>query len=246
MAEPQRAPNKAVAPTDAGDAAELIVREARSISGHLGRLVEIQVDALDELGRLGLRQTAVGQALERGIDNSDLGWLVSYGLRRRLDEALRRRGAEAHTRTPTLAVGFFDLTGFTEAAGRLREDELGELLARFESLVWDEVTEAGGQVVKLIGDEAMLVCPSADAAADAAVDIVGATAKRGLPAVRAGLALGPLLARAGDYFGAAVNVAARLVDHADIGAVIVDERLQAALGDGFALEPLPPRSLKGI
>jgi adenylate cyclase len=91
-----------------------------------------------------------------------------------------------------------------------------------------------------------LVCPSADAAAEAALEIVGETAKSDLPAARAGLALGPLLARAGDYFGPAVNLAARLVERAEAGMVIVDERLKVALGDYFALEPLERRSLKGI
>jgi adenylate cyclase len=227
-------------------AVELMVREARSISGHLGRIVEIQVETLGELGRLGLRQRAVAQALERGFEQSDLGWLLFYGLRRRLDEALRRRAASEDVQKPMLAVGFIDLAGFTETAQRLPEEELGQMLARFESLTWDVVTEAGGQVVKLIGDEAMLVCPSADAAAEAALEIVGETAKSDLPAARAGLALGPLLARAGDYFGPAVNLAARLVERAEAGMVIVDERLKVALGDYFALEPLERRSLKGI
>ena len=128
----------------------------------------------------------------------------------------------------------------------LREDELARVLARFESLAWDVVTEAQGQVVKLIGDEAMLVCPSARDAAAAALEIVGATAKRGLPPARAGLALGPLLARSGDYFGRAVNLASRLVDHADAGTVVIDERFKAALGDGFALESLGRPPIKGL
>jgi adenylate cyclase len=227
-------------------AVELLVREARSVSGHLGRIVEIQVEALGEFGRLGLRQVALAQALERGIEKSDLGWVLFYGLRRRLDEALRRRAATEDARRPILAVGFVDLSGFTETAGRLQEEELGEMLARFESLVWDVVTEAGGQVVKLIGDEAMLVCPSADAAAQATLEVIDATAESDLPSARAGLALGPLLARAGDYFGPAVNLAARLVDRADTGAVVVDERVKDTLHDGFALEPLAPQALKGI
>jgi adenylate cyclase len=227
-------------------AVDLMVRGARSVSGHLGRIVEIQVDTLGELGRLGLRQGAIAGALERGIEHSDYGWLLFYALRRRLDEALRRRAATEDAQKPMLAVGFIDLAGFTETAGRLPEEGLGQMLARFESLTWDVVTEAGGQVVKLIGDEAMLVCPSADAASEAALEVVAGTAKADLPAARAGLALGPLLARAGDYFGPAVNMAARLVERAEAGMVIVDGRIKAALGDDFALEPLDRQSFKGI
>jgi hypothetical protein len=52
------------------EAVELMVREARNVSGHLGRIVEIQVETLGDLGRLGLRQGAAAQALERGIEHS--------------------------------------------------------------------------------------------------------------------------------------------------------------------------------
>lgn len=92
----------------------------------------------------------------------------------------------------------------------------------------------------------MLVCPSADAALEAALEIVSETVESELPTARAGLALGPLLARAGDYFGSAVNLASRLVERAEPGTVLVDERLKAALGDGFALEQLGRQPLKGI
>jgi class 3 adenylate cyclase len=231
---------------DRGQAVELMVREAQSVSGHLGRIVEIQVETLRDLGKLGLRQGAVAQALERGIEHSDLGWLLFYGLRRRLDEALRRRAAAQEGDRPELAVGFVDLVGFTEASTRLGENELGAILARFESLAWDIVTEAGGQVVKLIGDEAMFVCPSAGEAARAALQIVGATSQHNLPAARAGIALGPVLARGGDYFGLPVNLASRLVDRADSGAVAVDEHLKDALTDGFTLEPMGSQRLKGL
>jgi adenylate cyclase len=64
--------------------------------------------------------------------------------------------------------------------------------------------------------------------------------------VAAGLALGALLARAGDYFGPAVNLAARLVEHAEAGMVIVDERLKVALGGDFTIEPIDRQSFTGI
>jgi SAM-dependent methyltransferase len=71
------------------EAIELIVREARNVSGHLGRIVEIEIETLRDLGRLGLRQGALAQAFERGIEHSDYGWLLFYAFRRRLDEAFR-------------------------------------------------------------------------------------------------------------------------------------------------------------
>jgi adenylate cyclase len=227
-------------------AVDLMVREARSVAAHLARIAEIEVDALGELARLGVRHTALEQARERGLEDSDLGWLLFYALRRRLDEALRRRSTTEVEEHPVLAVGFVDLVDFTRTSGGLDEGGLGHMLSRFESLAWDAVTEAGGRLVKLIGDEAMLVCPTAAEAARAALEIVEATGGNDLPVARAGLAMGPLLARGGDYFGLPVNLASRLVDRADPGTVVVDERFKAALTDGFAFEPLAGRPLKGI
>jgi class 3 adenylate cyclase len=43
-----------------------------------------------------------------------------------------------------------------------------------------------------------------------------------------------------------VNLASRLVDRAEAGTVVVDERFKAALGSAFALEPLGRQPLKGI
>jgi adenylate cyclase len=227
-------------------AVDLMVREARNVGAHLARIAEIEADALSELARQGIRQAALEQTFERGLEHSDLGWLIFYALRRRLDEALRRRATTELEAQPVLAVGFVDLVDFTQTSRRLDQEGLGQLLSRFESLAWDAVTEAGGRLIKLIGDEAMLVCPTAAQAAEAVLEIVEASAGSELPLARAGLAMGPLVMRGGDYFGPTVNLASRLVDHADPGTVVVDERFRAALTDGFALEPLARRPLRGI
>jgi adenylate cyclase len=78
------------------------------------------------------------------------------------------------------------------------------------------------------------------------VQIVGPTSQRELASARAGLALGSVLARGGDYFGLPVNVASRLVDRADSGAVAADEHLKEALMDGFTLEPMGSQRLKAL
>lgn len=69
-----------------------------------------------------------------------------------------------------------------------------------------------------------------------------------LPSARAGLALGPVLARGGDYFGRAVNLASRLVDVAAPETVLADNRFAEAIADNAALdaEPQGHKQLKGI
>ena len=230
------------------EAIELMVREARAISAYLTRIGEIQVDTLLELQAHGLREQAITDAFEHGIADSELGWLLFYGLRRRLDETLRRRATSEPGEQEEVAVGFVDMVDFTRTSGSLDADEFGRLLNGFESLVWDIVTEAGGQVVKLIGDEAMFVCPSAAQAAEAAVQVISASGRSEIPPSRGGLAAGLVLHRYGDYFGRAVNTASRLVDRAEPGTVLVDEALREGLNSdaGFQLHDRGTERLKGI
>jgi adenylate cyclase len=230
------------------EAIDLLVREARAVSAYLTRISEIQVDALFYLREYGLRGQAIADAFEHGLQDSDLGWLLMYGLRRRLDDTLRRRATSTPGDQPILAVGFVDLVDFTGTSGGLDVEAFGHLLNSFESLVWDVVTEAGGQVVKLIGDEAMFVCPSAPEAARAALDVIEASGRADLPPSRGGLAIGPLLLRGGDYFGPAVNLASRLVDQAQPRTVVVDEAFRDELDSSgeLRLQELGRLRLKGI
>ncbi len=229
-------------------ALEAIVREARMVSAHLTRISEIEADAMAEMRALGLRGRVLDDVLQRGLERSDMAWLLLYGLRRRLDETLRRRLTLEVGDHPTLAVGFVDLVGFTRTSGSLPNDEFARLLSRFESLASDIVTEAGGRVVKLIGDEAMFVSPTPRGGVRGALELVAACEASGLPAARAGLALGPVLARGGDYFGRAVNLASRLVDGAPAGTVLADDQLVVAISHDstVAVRPQGRIPLKGF
>jgi class 3 adenylate cyclase len=57
-------------------------------------------------------------------------------------------------------------------------------------LASDITTEAGGRVVKLIGNEAMLVFPTAEGAAQGAIELVDARSSLGEDMPRHGLAVG--------------------------------------------------------
>jgi adenylate cyclase len=229
-------------------ALEAIVREARMVSSHMTRIAEIEVESMAEVGALGLRERVLAEASQRGVEHSDLGWVLLYAFRRRLEEGLRRRATVEAGEQPTLAVGFVDLVDFSGTSASMPTDELGRMLARFEGLASDIITEAGGRVVKLIGDEAMLIFPTPDEAAQGAIELVDACAPSELPSARAGLSLGPLLARGGDYFGRAVNLASRLVDVAPPDTVLADRRFAEAIADNpaLAIEPHGHRRLKGL
>lgn len=233
-------------------AVELIVREARILSAYMASLAEVETEAIPALAALGLRNGMIADAFEHGLQHSDLEWLITYGFRRQLQAAMGRRHPGAPTEDdaahPTLGVGFIDLVDFTGLSDRLDADELDPILAAFETVVFDTVTELNGRVVKLIGDEAMFICPTASDAARAALSVVSDCAAGDGPAARAGIAYGPLLRRNGDYFGRAVNLASRLVGTAPGGTVLVDSGIRDGVDAAPGLRVRGPATydLKGL
>jgi adenylate cyclase len=232
-------------------ALELMLHEVRIVGASLANLAEIELETIGVLSALGLRSRLLAQAIDVGLENSDFGWLILYALRRQLAGVLHRHAPSSEAAgqpRETLAVGFVDLVGFTSLTHQLEARELGQMIGRFESLAFDVVTEAGGRVIKLIGDEAMLVCPQATQAVQASLEILEKTSAANVPPARAGVAFGQVLPQGGDYFGGPVNLASRIVDRAPPDVVIVDEQAASSIrgSDGVVLERLPRTSLKGI
>jgi class 3 adenylate cyclase len=143
-------------------------------------------------------------------------------------------------------VGFADLSGFTALTQALTPAELSELLNEFGATTSDVVHAGGGRIVKFIGDAVMWVHADPARLAQAALDLVDHPRAReaGLQ-VRAGLGYGEILAMGGDYFGNAVNLAARLVAAAAPGQILVPADVYERLPDWPAVvqEPL---QLKGF
>ena len=143
-------------------------------------------------------------------------------------------------------VGFADLSGFTALTQMLAPAELSTMLTEFGNTASDVVHADGGRVVKFLGDAVMWVSSNPERLARAAIDLVDHPRAReaGLQ-VRAGLGYGPILAINGDYFGNAVNLAARLVAAAAPGQILAAAELHDELPDwpAIAQEPL---QLKGF
>jgi class 3 adenylate cyclase len=148
--------------------------------------------------------------------------------------------------TVLCGVGFADLSGFTALTQTLTPAELSAMLSEFGDTVSDVVHADGGRVVKFLGDAVMWVSPKPERLAKAALDLVDHPRAReaGLQ-VRAGLGYGPILTLSGDYFGNAVNLAARLVAAAAPGQILASEEVHEQLPRWPAVvqEPL---QLKGF
>ena len=145
--------------------------------------------------------------------------------------------------TTELFVGFADLVGFTTLGNQLDAHQVDVLLRAFEARAHDAASGSTTRLVKLIGDEAMFVAGSADAALAIASALLDDPA---LPPMRVGIAAGEVVARAGDVFGPPVNLAARLVATASAGEILVDGGTAAAFGSMTSVRSTGPRSLPGF
>jgi class 3 adenylate cyclase len=134
------------------------------------------------------------------------------------------------------AIGFIDLDSSTSLVNLLDDRELAAAMADFERLATEAAVGAGGRIVKMIGDEAMLVAPYPAGAVEGAARLVEAVGLHPvLRGARAAVSYGPVVPRDGDYFGAVVNLAARLVAEAETGEVMVTAEVARELPAGAVL-----------
>jgi adenylate cyclase len=147
------------------------------------------------------------------------------------------------------AVAFADLVGFTRLGEEIPPEDLTRVAERLFVIARD-VVEPPVRLVKTIGDAVMLVAPEPEPLVRAALRIVDASdAESGdgrFPQVRVGLAYGPTVARSGDVFGRAVNLASRVTTIARAGSVLATREVRDASRDRFAWSSAHARRIKGL
>jgi class 3 adenylate cyclase len=151
-------------------------------------------------------------------------------------------------------VVFTDLHGSTAVFEALGNAKATEAVTEITNWVGQQCVQAGGRLVKTLGDGVLVMFSEAQNAVDAVVHIQRAHSKRILrvPAnlrmpMRIGVASGEVEVVAGDCYGDAVNVAARLCDlcgpsqiWANAAAVNTIEE-----GPGMTLRVLGPINIRG-
>ncbi len=190
---------------------------------------------------------AVSQLVPRVTGFLDLLYRQHLGEATRYLEAVGSPAGFGSHAVP-YCVAFADLSGFTAASVDLSAGELAGLLARFETTAYDEAARSGGRCAKLIGDAAMLVCASPDGLAEMAHQVIARMREQSsLLPVRVAMAAGDVVFRDGDYFGAPVNLAARLLSLTEPGEVVADEALADRLDTArWRVVPKPAQPLKGL
>jgi adenylate cyclase len=132
---------------------------------------------------------------------------------------------------------FADIAGYTALTEAHGDADAADLAATFCGQISQIARGSGGEVIKTIGDAVMV--RHSDPAEAVALGLIAAhevIAGHGFPAVRVGMHHGPAIARAGDWFGATVNLAARVAAAASGGEVLVTAAVRERAGELAGVE----------
>ncbi|HXA42688.1 MAG TPA: AAA family ATPase [Candidatus Solibacter sp.] len=141
-----------------------------------------------------------------------------------------------------LSVLFTDLVGSTELSGRIGDAESAELMEELNGLLARQFERFAGRVVKSTGDGFLVTFTSVRKSIACALAIQQAMAERnrrraGQPlTIRIGINAGEVSIGRHDVHGSAVNAAARIVDKAEPGEVLVSETVKQLGGSTSGIE----------
>ncbi len=146
-------------------------------------------------------------------------------------------------------IGFIDMSDFTPLTATKSDVDAATVLRQFSDMVRGSVMNAGGSVVKQIGDEFMLSFYDAASAVNCLAGIHRSIEQEPqFPAVRTGLHAGEMLYRDGDYVGTVPNTAARIRGMAGSHQIMVsgEVRREAGKVEGVEFVRVGRRALKGL
>jgi adenylate cyclase len=140
---------------------------------------------------------------------------------------------------------FCDLKDFTAYAQVNGDAAAIAAIERFFTVIAREHGEHG-ELVKSLGDGAMLAYEDPAEAVAAGVRVIEEMRAPGLPGVHASVHRGVAIARSGDYFGHSVNLAARLLSMAGRDELVATDEAVQACRDDFAWEPAGAHAVRGV
>lgn len=244
---------------DVGIDPDELVQITRLLGDGLSRAAEaMRHAALAAVMRPGATELEIAQASEELVGNVAplLGPMIQEVLLLQLRHAIETEAVNATERAEgqhlpgarLVTIGFADLVGFTRLGEALPPEELEQLAQKLADLT-REIAVAPVRFIKTIGDEVMLVSPEPAPLLEAMLRLVDETeGDDDFPRLRAGVATGMAVSRAGDWFGSPVNLAARVTGAARPGTVLVAESARDAIGDDdrFSWSFAGGKHLKGI
>jgi class 3 adenylate cyclase len=148
----------------------------------------------------------------------------------------------------TVAFVLADLAGYvalTEAHGNAGA---AEVIERFVAVTHASLAP-GARLVERTGDQVVVAADDPRAALETALRLTAGAAREPLfPLIRVAVHAGPVLERAGAYFGAALNIAARVAAHAQPGQILCTDALAGTGRElpGVEVRPLGPVALRHV
>lgn len=162
-------------------------------------------------------------------------------------------GPEPIDEPATRTIVFTDMVDSTARLSELGDEAALEIHRAHNRIVRSVLADHHGRELKHTGDGFMLAFDSPSDAVGFSVDLQQALGQHSAThpdssiKVRIGINTGRPVAEEGDFFGMAVNVAARLCDRAGPGEVLASETVaQLTSGLGFAFAHTGPLELKGV
>ncbi len=153
---------------------------------------------------------------------------------------------EASTDRRLMAVLFTDLVESTPIAATVGDAVWRSTLDRYEANIHATVQRHHGTVVKRTGDGALATFSSGSEAIAAAIELRNTTRDLGLEG-RTGIHVGEIEQRHDDIGGIAVHLAARVMDVARPGQIIVTSTVaESSTGGAFKFTDCGMHSLKGL
>jgi adenylate cyclase len=143
---------------------------------------------------------------------------------------------------------FADLVGYTSFTERVGDDVAADVAVAFQARAARLAAAYGCDVVKRLGDAVMIHGGDAARVVALALRLRREFAAEGeCPPLRMGVHSGPAVQREGDWYGATVNIAARVADAAGAGEILLSlttrERIARA---GVTIADRGARSFKNV
>jgi class 3 adenylate cyclase len=144
------------------------------------------------------------------------------------------------------AILFTDIVGSTERAAALGDRRWRSLLESHDAIGRTVIDQHGGRLVKLTGDGMLATFDGPGRAIRCALAVRDALGLLGI-SIRAGLHTGEVELRGDDIGGIAVHVAARVLEHAMPGELLVSEAIPLLVaGSDIQFEDRGEQELKGV
>ena len=244
---------------DAGIDPDLMLSVVRVLAEGLSNAAEVmRTTALAAVMHPGARELEIAKSAQALVSEMAplLGPMIQDMLMLQLRHSMETEAVNANERAAgaplpgarLVAVAFGDLVGFTRLGESVPPEELEQLANKLADAA-REVATPPVRFIKTIGDAVMLVSKDTRALLDAMLRLSDAIeADEDLPQLRVGVAYGPAVSRAGDWFGSPVNLASRVTSAARPGSVLLAEAAREQIGDdaAFTWSFAKARRLKGI